>query len=77
MVSRQGKSTIAQYLCFSNGAPERIEFPNGRDESKLPLELLQEKLKTELRGINKDVVEEYFTKLNEEYKNTIEKDVQK
>lgn len=68
MVSRPGKSTISSYLCFSNGIDPPAFFPNGYDESKLPLELLQEKLKTELRGVNRDVIGEYFTKLKEEYK---------
>ena len=68
MVSRPGKSTISQYLCFSNGAPDRVAFANGYDETKLPLELLQEKLKTELRGLNKNVIDDYFQKLNEEFK---------
>ena len=74
-MSRPGKSTIAQYLCFSNGLPMATVFPNGYDESKLPLELLQEKLKTELKGINKDVIGDYFARLNEEYKQTLDSDV--
>jgi hypothetical protein len=52
MISRPGKATIAQYICYSNGLPPKKEFPNGYDESKLPIEILHEKLKTELRGIN-------------------------
>jgi hypothetical protein len=34
----------------------------------LPIEILHEKLKTELRGINWDVIGEYFQKLDDEYK---------
>jgi len=40
---------------------------NGYDERKLPLEVLQEKLMNELQGINRNVIEEYFDKLNQEY----------
>lgn len=72
MVSRSGKQTIAQYLCFSNGLPPKPMFANGYDESKLPLEILQEKLRNELQGINKDVIQEYFAKLNIEYQKTLE-----
>jgi hypothetical protein len=63
-------------LCFSNGSPTTESFSKGHDESKLPLELLQEKLKTELQGINQDVIGEYFHKLQEQYKRSLENDEQ-
>lgn len=76
MISRPGKATIAQYICYSNGLPPKAEFPNGYDEKQVPIEILHEKLKTELRGINRDVIAEYFKKLDLEYKANLNKETQ-
>jgi hypothetical protein len=40
----------------------------------VPVEILHEKLKTELRGINRDVIAEYFKKLDDDYKANINKE---
>ena len=40
MVSRPGKGTISQYLCFSNGSKPTVAYPSGYNETKLPHELL-------------------------------------
>jgi hypothetical protein len=42
----------------------------------VPVEILQEKLKTELRGINRDVIAEYFKKLDDDYKANLNKEAQ-
>lgn len=45
MVSRVGKSTIAHYLCFSNGLPEKPVFPDGYDPRKVPKEVMEDKVR--------------------------------
>ena len=49
MVSRSGKQTIAQYLCFSNGIKQKEYVPTDpMDFTNKPVEEIKERLKREL-----------------------------
>ena len=49
MVSRRGKQTIAEYLCFSNGIKEKEYVPTDpMDFINRPIEEIKERLKQEL-----------------------------
>jgi hypothetical protein len=64
MISTHGKQTIAQYLCFAHGLASKIRSTDPNDDSKLPLEIKQLRLMNELKGIDKDVVKEYWANLS-------------
>ena len=49
MVSRPGKQTIAEYLCFSNGAkPKDEDAANLYDLSKMQVNDIKDRLKMEM-----------------------------
>ena len=55
MVSRPGKSTIAQYLCFSNGVKQKeYQATDPMDFTNRPLEQIKERLKLELNILPDD-----------------------
>lgn len=55
MLSRPGKSTIAEYLCFSNGVKQKEYMPTDpMDFTNRPLEQIKERLRLELNVLNKD-----------------------
>ncbi len=54
MVSQNGKYTISQFLCFSNGSENK--YLSSYEAKKVPMDVMQQKLLTELRGINRDVI---------------------
>jgi len=66
MCSRPGKSTTYQYLCFSNGIKGGAEVVDFDDEayidSRLPTDLLYEKIKAELQGNDTDMIQSYISK---------------
>ena len=59
MVSRPGKMTIATFLCFSNGIKmKKPEVEDDLDPTKVPSELLQAKIKAEIRGMDSSKIRE-------------------
>ena len=53
MVSRPGKQTIAEYLCFSNGVKRKEYVPTDpMDFNNRPVEEIKERLKVELSNLH-------------------------
>ena len=55
MVSRSGKQTVAQYLCFSNGIKQKEFVANDpMDFTNKPVEEIKERLRRELAIVDPD-----------------------
>jgi hypothetical protein len=69
VISKPGRETKAGNLCFSNlgevkldSGPKHDFGDNIKDISKIPVDLLQEKIKLTLMGIDKDVIQAFIEK---------------
>ena len=52
MVSKPGKATISNYVCFSNGVKLKEEDEFELDPNHVPVDVLENKLKMEMKGMD-------------------------
>ena len=67
MVSKPGKQTIANYVCFSNGVKLKDEDEFELDPAHVPMHIIEEKLRMELKGYDHSFIANFVQQVKEQW----------
>ena len=65
MLSKPGKATSADFVCFSNGVKMKEEDEFELDPSVIPMHIIEEKLRLELKGHDESYIQAFVSKVKE------------
>jgi hypothetical protein len=67
MVSKPGKQTISNYVCFSNGVKLKVEDEFELDPNHVPADVLETKLKMEMKGMDAEYIQQFIQEVKEKF----------
>ena len=67
MLSKPGKNTSCNFVCFSNGVKMKSVDEYELDPSVVPMHIIEEKLRMELRGQDESYIQAFVSKVKEQF----------
>ena len=67
MLSKPGKASSNNFVCFSNGVKMKVEDEFELDPNVIPMHVIEEKLRLELNGHDESYIQAFVSKVKQQF----------